>query len=288
MSKMEQAVYPQNWTGYTENQQIEFRNILNDHMLLLDHIDGIPVDERFPLLWKPVTRKNQLLPGYDPQTDIVYKLAHKSPEIWTPIRNELVWKWCWQEQQRLFAWQQQQGQMQGAYMTAGQPQMAGFNHPQQLQMNGYNVSVGLSQVPGGYSQAQQDAMGMQNSQATYMPVAGPPYSAVDPSLVNYTHPQNDAMGVRKDQGADLPGVDPSLIDQALLNPSAQQEASLLKDSGLPYDQQQAIIAAATKAAAEQDELDASHAHQTATQSEPSCAHSAADDLSVEEIMAVRI
>jgi hypothetical protein len=43
-------------------------------MLLLGHIDGVRVEEDFPLLWMRLLRENQLLPGYDPKTDPLYKL----------------------------------------------------------------------------------------------------------------------------------------------------------------------------------------------------------------------
>ncbi|KAL1798117.1 hypothetical protein ACET3X_002154 [Alternaria dauci] len=57
------------YTGFTENQQIEFRNALNEHMLLITSIDGMPVPERFPLLWMRAARQNQmssLIDGFNP------------------------------------------------------------------------------------------------------------------------------------------------------------------------------------------------------------------------------
>jgi hypothetical protein len=149
------ACYADDYTGYTENQQIEFRNRLNDQMLLVDAINDIRVPDHFPLLWVQVVRAAQLQPGYKPATDLVYILSHLPlPPPWRPILDELHQMWERQRQDRMrveaAAWQQAQKRAQ--QLATGQPQMMSpYGHPQQHGMDGQAGPSLSSELGHGYN-----------------------------------------------------------------------------------------------------------------------------------------
>jgi hypothetical protein len=133
--------YADDYTGYTENQQIEFRNRLNDQMLLVDAINGIRVPDHFPLLWVQVVRAAQLQPGYEPATDLVYILSNLPlPLPWRPILDELHQMWERQRQDgiRVEAEWWHQAQKGAQQLATGQAQMMSpYGYPQQYGMDGH-------------------------------------------------------------------------------------------------------------------------------------------------------
>jgi hypothetical protein len=173
---------PRYFTGFTIEQQIEFRNCLNDRMLLIASIDGVPLGEDFPLLWAPMLRENQLEEGYDHRTDRVYLLSHCPPAQWRPILYALSQRWALQHQHQLVA--QYQTQIHGHHMAPGQPEIPGYTYPQQIQMRECNVAVGHSHVPRDYTRPQHDAMSVESIQGAGMSFADSSFPAVDPSLAS--------------------------------------------------------------------------------------------------------
>lgn len=145
--------YPDDFTGFTVEQQNEFIERLNGQLLLLDKIGDIWVPHRFPFLWRPVTRAREIQPGYDSRTDLVYLLSRFPPAPWRPIFDELNHRWELQrqEQERAY-WAYQQVQMHEQQLAASWQQMPSpYAHPQPHEMGG--PSSQSAQMPDQYSEA---------------------------------------------------------------------------------------------------------------------------------------
>jgi hypothetical protein len=127
MANMAVEYAPNDYTGYTDEQQIEFRRLLDEKMLLLDSINGIELPHDMPLLWVPVLREAQLMPGYDPSADAVYLLSRHPPAQWQLVLGGLLQLWEQRHQQQLLAglgvaqWTQH-SQLHGPHPAADQPQ----------------------------------------------------------------------------------------------------------------------------------------------------------------------
>ena len=130
--------YPDNYTGFTVEQQNEFTERLNKQGLLLDKIEGIEVPRPYALLWRPVTRARELQPGYDSRTDLVYLLSRFPPPPWGPIFEELRYKW--QRPDEAAYWACQQAQLHEQQLAAGWQQIP-YAHPQQDEMGGQSAQM---------------------------------------------------------------------------------------------------------------------------------------------------
>ncbi|KAH6883392.1 hypothetical protein BKA58DRAFT_35929 [Alternaria rosae] len=147
--RMGPPCYPDNFTGFTVEQQNEFAERLNGQLLLLDKIGDIQVPRLFPLLWLPVTRAREMQPEYDSRTDLVYLLSRFPPAPWHPIYEELKHRWERERQQ----------QEQAAYWA----------HCQQAQMHEQQLATGHQQMPSPYAHPHEHEMGGPSSQSAQMP-----------------------------------------------------------------------------------------------------------------------
>jgi hypothetical protein len=77
------------WTGFTIEQQAEFRSRLKHYQVDVDSIHGIEIPADAPLLWKPAMRAKQCSPYYEPSKDPVLQLNYCAPEAWAWIMTDM-------------------------------------------------------------------------------------------------------------------------------------------------------------------------------------------------------
>ncbi|KAF1836262.1 hypothetical protein BDW02DRAFT_244119 [Decorospora gaudefroyi] len=84
------SVKPDNWTGYTSQQQVDFRTRVQLLGPQVKAINGVEITPKTPLLWVPALRDRQLQPGYDYKRDPVYQLSFWAPPVWDLVRADML------------------------------------------------------------------------------------------------------------------------------------------------------------------------------------------------------
>jgi hypothetical protein len=83
------APRPDNWTGFTDEQQKYFRARVIFYGVYVPSINNVLIPHDAPLLWLQAKRERQCVPWYDFLLDPVYQLSTNAPPAWEWILKEM-------------------------------------------------------------------------------------------------------------------------------------------------------------------------------------------------------
>ena len=81
--------YPDDWTGFTNAEQSQFRALVGEKGLIPPQINGLSIPPDMPLLWVRVLRSSQRKPRYNSSKDPVFQLSHNWPRSWMPMMKRM-------------------------------------------------------------------------------------------------------------------------------------------------------------------------------------------------------